>query len=205
MNKGALRDAVKTRNGIPTSGAGLVDSTSVDECVASALLDISAEQRWPWLLTSASLTFTTGTAPLPSDCLQIDKILVAGYPVREVSHDEFLQAANNYVFVQRGANVTIYPTPTTTLTSPTVWYYRDEPALATDSDSPLLPPSWHRVLVARASYHLNVRRPGEGDRLAIDENEWQAGLRRMRQTVDRSTGPKRIRSSFAQVRWANWR
>lgn len=203
MNKRELRQAVRQRNAIPDNGAGLVEHDVIDDCIAAALLDISAEARWPWLRTSSSLTFTGNSAPIPVDCTQVEALTIGGLPVRYVGLDEFLQQLTSYVFTDDGATVKLYPTPASAPTTPLLRYFRDEPELTTDDSIPLLPVAWQRALVVRASYHLNVRRM-DGDRINVDDNEWQGWRDRMRQSALRSTGARPIRSSFRNSQWARW-
>ena len=203
MNKRELRLAVRQRNAIPDNGSGLVEHDVIDDCIAAALLDISAEQRWPWLRTSASLTFTGNTAPLPAGCMQTEVLTIGGYPVPRVGLNEFLEQTAFYVWTDNGANVLVHPTPTVTLSSPTLYYYRDEPTLADDTESPLLPTAWHRAVVAGASYHLNVRRDDKA-RVTLDSNEYRDLVGKMRQSSVRDTGPKKIRSSFRVEQRATW-
>lgn len=203
MDKRELRQALRLRNAIPDSGDGLSEHETLDECIRAGLDDICAESRWPWLLTSATLTFTGADAPLPADFGAAKELVVAGYPVPWVTVEQFLTVTQSFVFTIRGANVSVYPTPTVAPTTPTLWYYRVEPALTLDTSIPLLPVERHRTLVARASYHLSVRR-GDRDRMRVDDDEWQAGLRNLMMSRWNVTGPRQIRSGFRTQQTARW-
>ena len=202
MNKRELRTAIRDRNGIPDAGDGLAGHTDIDACIAHALADLSAEDRWPRLLTSASLTFSGNAAALPTGWVSSRELLVNGYIAPHVGLNEFLEGSTSYVWTEQGANVVLNPTPSSAPTA-TLWYYRVEPELTTDTSEPLLPAQWHRALAARASYHLNVRRK-DGDRINIDENEWQAGLNNMRVAKRADTGSSKIKSSFRPIQRARW-
>lgn len=202
MNLRELRAAVRNRNGIPDPGDGLAGLEDINSAVAQALSDIGSEDRWPWLLTSSSLTFTNGAASLPSDCTTIHKLVVNGDVATRVSLDAFLDDMSGCVWTDVGAQIKLTPVPTTAPTA-TLYYYRAEPAFTSDTSTPLLPVQWHQLLVARASYHLNVRRQ-MNDHVARDVREWDEGVKNMRRAAWASLGPRRIRSGFRPVQPARW-
>lgn len=204
MNSAELRAAVRARNGIATTGEGLAGHTDIDEAIVAALSDIAGEHRWPWLATSTTITFQASdgkSASLPA-FTQIRALEIGEAPVPSVSLDEFLQRDRLYVYADLGDALAIYPTPETD-TSATLYFFQPEPALETDESSPLLPEAWHRVLVARASYHLNARR-GRSDGMQRDLAEYQTGLANMMASQRRSTGPRAVRSAFRNVRTPRW-
>lgn len=206
MNKRELRAAVRLRNGIPEAGDPMAGHTDIDASVAAALLDLSAEKRWPWLLTTAALTFstTTGLAPFPATYTQARQLIVGGLPARNVTLEEYLTQTTPFVWADTGANIGLYPIPTTVPTA-TLWYYQAEPALETETATPLLPAAFHQTLVARASYHLNMRRNGgDAKRMAADLAEYQSGLKNVMQTAQRATGSRHIRSAFREQPTASW-
>lgn len=203
MTAAELIAALKTRNGITSLGDGLITDAVLYECVSNALADVSAEDRWPWLLTSASLTFTGATAPLPTGWTASKSLLIGGYPVPHVGLDEMQSSAVRFVWTEVGANIVISPTPTVALTTPTLYYYRDEGVVDSGADAILLPVTWHRYLLARASYHLNVRR-SFAERASLDDTEWRTGLERMRAAKRATVGTAPIRSSFRTKIQARW-
>lgn len=209
MNVRELREAVRLRNGITeTSPDALAEHDTINACVVDALRDICEVQRWPWLLTSASVTFTGNSGPLPSDCTQVHRLAIGStgatrlHPATHVGLDEFLSQSRAYVWTTVGSAIKLYPTPTSTPVA-TLYYYRDEPAFTVDTDSPLLPVAHQQTLVARASYHLNVRRQNS-ERMNVDVNEWEAGLRHMKLAVLREQGPRKVRSSFRTTQQGTW-
>lgn len=202
MDKREIRARVRLRNAIPDTGDGLAGHTDIDDCITAALSDISSENRWPWLLTTASLTFTAGAAPLPADCHAISQLVVNGNPAERVNVDEFLQQARSWMWTEVGSQIQLWPVPATVPTA-TLWYYHNEHVLATDTQTPLIPAQHHQLVVVRASYQLNVRR-GDNARIAQDLTEYQAGLRNLMQTSWRTLGPKRLKSSFRWQQLARW-
>lgn len=202
MDKREIRSRVRLRNAIPDTGDGLAGHTDIDDCITAALSDISSENRWPWLLSTSSLTFTAGVATIPADCYTIVRLVINGYPADRVDVDEFVQQARSWMWTEVGGEIRLWPVPATAPTS-TLWYYRNEPDLATDTQTPLLPAQHHQLVVVRASYQLNVRR-GDNARIAQDLAEYQAGLRNLMQTSWRTLGPKRLKSSFRWQQLARW-
>lgn len=207
MNKRELRQAVRLRNGIPDVGDGLAGHTDIDDCVALALIDVCAEARWPWLLTTASLTFstTTGqvTSGLPVSYPHIHKLEINNRVAQYVPLDDFLTEQRRWVWTDLGNNIALFPVPSTVPTA-TLYYWQDEPALDQDTDSPILPATFHQILVARASYHLNLRRNRNAE-VARDLAEWQSGLKNMMAARARTVGPRTVRSAYRDVGYsARW-
>jgi hypothetical protein len=205
MNRGELRAAVLSRLGVPPAGDGMLDANTVDGIVQRALTDMSNERTWPWLLTSGALTFTADSAPMPDDCVLVRDFTVDGRRARRVKFTEWLNEQSirtGHMWTDVGATIRISPTPAVALTSPVLWYYRNEPTLVTEGQSPLAPGQYHTYVIARASYHANVRR-SRMEEAARDLAEWQDGVRHMWDAVSRQTGPSKIREARPQV-WAVW-
>lgn len=197
VNKRELRAAVRLRNGITDIGEGLAAHTDIDDCVGAALRDVCAEKRWPWLLTSSALTFSTVTgqpAAMPAGWAQIHKLVVNGVKATHVPLDEFVSGDRRFVWTEIGSTIQLDPVPAVAPTA-TLWYWQDEPALVTDDQSPLLPTAFHQTLVARASYHLNLRRDMNAA-VARDLVDWQAGLKNLMSAAARTIGPRTIRSAY---------
>lgn len=205
MNKRELRKAVRDRNGIPDTGDGLAGHTDIDDAIRAALHDLSAEKRWPWLLTSvdASVSTTTGdVAGLPAYS-SIRQVVANGRVATRVPLDDFVGGVSGCVWTDLGNGIRLSPVPTQALTV-TVWYYQLEPDLPTDVATPLLPPVHHQTLAARASYHLNARR-GRAAEMTRDERDFERGLANMMQDIARTSGPRQIRSAYrAQQAPARW-
>lgn len=202
MDKRELRARVRLRNAIPDTGDGLAGHTDIDDCITAAMADISGEYRWPWLQTSAPVTFTAGVAPIPADCVSVLQLTVNGYPAERVDLSEFGQPSRPFVWTDQGSTVTLWPVPSVA-PSATLVYYRGEPELTTDVAVPLMPAVFHQLLVVRASYQLNVRR-GDQTRAAQDSAEYQMGLRNLMQAGWRSNGPRRVQSAFRFRQMARW-
>lgn len=206
MNRGALRSALQTRLGLSASGDGLATDTALNEAIANALRDIGLEHDWPWLLTSASLTFstTTGLAAQPTGFVKARELVIGGRPAKYAPLAEFLAVAGEgsaYVWTDLGANFQLSPTPATVPTA-TLYYVRQEPALSSDSDSPLIPDAYQHIVLARAAYLTNVRR-ARNDEAIRDDNEYQLAVRKLRDASWNRSGPRTVRRAGSTY-WARW-
>lgn len=205
MERLEFREAVWERLRVPPAGDGLLTAQVVDRCVQRALTDLCNERPWPWLLTSASLTFTGDSAPMPSDCVLVRDFEVGGKRAKRVKFTEWMDERafrTQCVWTDVGATIRVSPTPASALSSPTLWYYRNEPALTSDTATPLLPSQYDPVVLARAAYHANVRRDRMDD-ATRDNAEYEAGVNRMKDALSRQVGPTRIREARPSV-WAVW-
>lgn len=206
MNRGELRAALTSRLGIPPAGDGLLTETALNECLDLALRDLSDAGSWPWLLSSSSVTFTDGVAPFPTGVEQPRELSIGGVRARKASSlPEFLDCLadlSRCVWFAIGTNVQIAPVPTTSPSSAVLYFQTAEPALVADGQSPLLPPGHHNVLLARATYHANMRRT-KYDGADRANGEYEAGLRRMLDAQRATSGQRRIRAAGSTT-WATW-
>ena len=205
MNRGQLVTALSSRLGIPTAGDGLLTTASMQDMVQSAARDLASEADWPWLLTSGSLTFstTTGLATAPTGMVKARELTIGGIRACYVALGEFLDAVHvdAYVWTIRGTSVALSVIPATAPTA-VLWYISGETSFTADADSPLAPDVHHNVLLARASYHANTRRSRFEDAIR-DDNEYQLGVRKMRDAQWVKTGPRSVRAA-GSTRWATW-
>src|SRR4051812_6685939 len=116
---------------IPPAGDPLLDEPILNECIDQALRDISAVSDWPWLLTSASLTFntTTGIAPAPAAMVKMRELTIAGTRAKNVDLAEFLDivaTGDQWVWTIIGTNVQLTPIPSTVPVA-VLWYIKAEP------------------------------------------------------------------------------
>lgn len=204
MIRSALRDAVKDRLAIRSDGSGnsldgLITNDYVNTSIDDALNRISMERDWWWLATTAPLSFDTtdGDAALPSDFMRANKLVINDSPVEPLPLDTFLDPnadMNAYGWLVYGNVVKITPIPTTTTTG-TLYYFRSEPALATDVASPLMPVVYQKCIVAYASHLCAARRQDE-QRAALYLQEYGNFLKSMNDD-NRATIQRRIKFSRA--------
>ena len=208
MNLLDLRNAVKDRLAIRSEGGGvsldgLITNAYVNTSIDDALNRVSMERDWWWLATTAPLSFdiVDGDAPLPADFMRANKLVINDYPVEPLPLDTFLDPnadSNAYGWLVYGNAVKITPIPTTTTTG-TLYYFRNEPALSTqstpDTKSPLMPVVYHKSIVAYASHLCAARRQDE-QRAALYLQEYGNFLKSMSDD-NRATIHRRIKFSRA--------
>lgn len=191
---------------IPPAGDPLLDEPILNECIDQALRDISAVADWPWLLTSASLTFstTTGIAVAPTSMVKVRELTITGVRARNVDLSEFLDVAargDSWVWMISGTNIQLTPIPSLVPVA-VLWYIKAEPSLTADITVPLIPEGHIAAVLARASYHACVRK-GMADAAQFHHAEYLEDLNRMRDATKTRTGPRQIRE--AGGRWpATW-
>lgn len=192
------------RMGIPPAGDPMLDEPILNGCIGQALRDISAVSDWPWLITSASLTFTAGVAPVPATMVKVRELTISGTRAKNVDLAEFLDiqaAGDQWVWAVIGSNIQLSPAPTTSPTN-VLYFIRGEPALTADTQSPLLPEAHQPAVLSRASYHACVRKR-MADAAQFHHGEYLEDLNRMRDATKTRTGPRQVRE--AGGRWkATW-
>ena len=153
MNRAALRARLALRLRLPPAGDPLLDEPTLNDCLAAALLDVSAVKDWPWLLTSASITFTAGVGPLPSTCVKLRDLMINGWRARPSELAEYLDQATYqtmFMWTLIGSNIQLTPAPATSPTN-TLYFIQGEPALTADTQSPLIPEAHQPAVLARAA------------------------------------------------------
>jgi hypothetical protein len=205
MNRGELRTEIKNRLAIPSSGDGLITDSVVNTAIQDALNVIATTRDWPWLLTSQQLAFPAniGATELPCDFIRAKELVINGQPVTYVDLNQFLatdQLGYPYVWTTVGNDIKIFPIPGTLLLG-TLYYYKAEPELTTDGQSPLMPSFLHQWIVAYGAYLCALRRQDEG-RAQVYFAQSNDLLNRMRDDVRRKTG-RRIQTS-REYSYVNW-
>lgn len=189
---------------IPPAGDPLLDEPTLNECIDQALRDISAVSDWPWLLTSASLTFTAGVAPVPATMVKARELTISGTRAKNVDLAEFLDivaTGDQWVWAIIGSNIQLTPVPTTSPTN-ALYFIKGEPSLTADVSIPLIPEAHIAAVLSRASYHACVRK-GMADAAQFHHSEYLEDLNRMRDATKTRTGPRQVRA--AGGRWqATW-
>ena len=157
MNLGQLRSEVRLRANVPATDLIWTDAF-VNSAINAALSDLSLEQPWWWLQSTATPTPTdgavtlSGLSPVPRD---ISHVFVGDTEAKKVSVAETDGAATlgptdaRYTWSVWGSTLQIRPEPAADETV-TVRYYRDEAILSGDSSEPLMPAVYHPVIVERA-------------------------------------------------------
>jgi hypothetical protein len=206
VNLGQLRDAVRTRIGLPGSDTFFSDQVLTD-LVNEALQAVAAEADWPWLQTSTTFTTTagTGTYTPPTDWGQTRSLCIDGYDAMDY---RTLPEIREYLSTSRGVpqvytvsaeTILLRPTPDATYTV-THDYMKGEPALVGDTDTPLMPSVFHYAIVAFACHLAHARNNEIGSyrgsvtgAAAAALSQYQGWLARMMAQRRRTNGPIRVR------------
>lgn len=210
MIRSALRTALALRLKMPESGDPLLPDATLNDIIRQSLNDFSREFDWPWLLTSASLTFstTTGLAPLPAGFVRPRELMIGGTATtrkrarysRLAEYLDFKAIGGYRVWTVLGTNVELSIIPTT-VPSALLYYVQQEPALASDAAAPLLPEAYQDAMLARAAYHAEIRR-GRPEASMVHDNEFQLEMKKMRKHEFAASGPRRV--TVASSNWASW-
>jgi hypothetical protein len=200
MNRSELRTAVYERTGEP-SDSSLVTSTVLNGFIQSAIDLYSTQADWPWLQESASVAVSSGTATyaVPADWARTRFMRRDDrFPLRAFSLEELYtrwpddaSSGPPTEFAIDEETLIFRPTPDGSY-SVTHGYLKNEPVLAADDASPLLPRRYHYGLVDYASY-LVFRRTGNRTEAQLARDEWETWIRSMMDDRRRIDGPMRIR------------
>jgi len=114
MNRGEIRSAVQQRMAIPSTGDGLLTDAVINGLIDQSLSVISGEHQWPWLLTTATLSFAPSTAALPSDFIMARSLVYNDYPVQWIQLEDYLDPDRFFVpfgWTIIGSTATLTPVP----------------------------------------------------------------------------------------------
>lgn len=203
MNRGEFRTAIKERLAIPSIGDGLLSDTTLNSLINRSLSVIASSKEWPWLLDDYTLNFVSGSASLPNDFVRARSLVIESKPTCWLQLEDFIMPDRNngtFAWTIIGNKAKLSPLPTTTVTG-TLYYYRNEPVLSSDSSTPLLPIIHHSLVIAHSCYLAAMTRQDEG-RAAVYQAEYQALSNNMRDDLKQNTG-RRIRFDGG-YQYATW-
>jgi hypothetical protein len=193
MNRGEFRTAIKERLAIPTIGDGLLSDTTLNSLINRSLSVIASSKEWPWLLDDYTINFVSGSASLPNDFVRARSLVIEGRPTVWLQLEDFVMPDRNngtFAWTIIGNKAKLSPVNTTAVTG-TLYYYRNEPTLASDASTPLIPSIHHSLVVAYACYLASMTRQDES-RAAVYQAEYQSLLNNTRDDLKQNTG-RRIR------------
>lgn len=207
MNRRQLRERAKALLSIPETGDGQLPDGRLDDLIGESLARLSSDHDWPWLLTSATVTFATvtGAGALPTGFMKARTLTIAGDPVRYAPLPDYIDATGRdytYVWTIAATNGLLSPIPTTS-TAGTLWYYQEEPALADDTDSPLMPERIQPVVVAYA-VHLAYLVRQDTNRAQVWYAEYEQGRNAAKDDLRVSVAPRSVREKSRTPRFARW-
>lgn len=159
MQLSELVTAVRLRANVPSTD-GIWTDSYITDAINEALYLIGLEQPWPWLEVEE-------TDSSPADPINLAGITPAVRDIRSVVIDGCFEAEpatkadidrwdavsfdrGRYAYTTWGDSLIVRPALAGTETV-VISYYRNEPALSNDSDTPLLPAPYHPAVVHKAA------------------------------------------------------
>lgn len=210
MNRLELRDAIKDRLTIRSDGSGnsldgLISNSFINTSINDALNRISLEKDWWWLATTASLTFSTvtGKSSLPADFMRANELVINGQTAELIPLETFLDPEadySSYGYTIYGKEILLTPIPSTSQTG-TLYYFKSEPALTSDSATPIIPPVYHYAIVCYGAFLAAARRQDE-QRASLYLQEYGNWLKAMNDD-NKSSIKRRIKYTRARD-YASW-
>lgn len=203
MNRGEFRTAVKERLAIPSIGDGLLSDTTLNSLINRSLSVIASTREWPWLLDDYTMTFVSGSATIPNDFVRARALVIDSKPTCWLQLEDFIMPDRNngtFAWTIIGNKAKLSPLPTANITG-TLYYYRNEPTLASDGSIPLMPSIHHSLVVAYTCYLASMTRQDE-NRAAVYQAEYQSLLNNTRDDLKQNTG-RRIRFDGG-YQYATW-
>lgn len=193
-----LQGAVRNRVPISSTDTALTAAVLTD-FINAALLQISVEHNWPWLLASADISIVAGTSgyAVPTGYVATDEIveLATGEGLSHRGRKDLLSIPTT----NRGrpewysvysALVNVRPVPDASYTYKH-FYYKTEPALVSGSDTPLIPTGFDEGVVEYATY-LALRFKREEARAQFAMKSYTDWLKRSSDNVIESREPRPI-------------
>lgn len=206
MDRKTMRERVKNYLAIPPSGDGQFTDDRVNGLIDDALSRISTEYDWPYLLTSATVTFnTSGVAAQPSGFGHARELVISTNIARYATLREFLDPLGRpatFVWTVQGSNLLVDPAPTSSLQG-TLWYYQREPTLTTDSSSPLMQES-NQPLICYFAANLGWLARGEIGRAQTWYAQYEQGMKGARNDRYTTYGPRSVVVGRREPVWASW-
>ena len=212
MNLGQLRAAVYANVGTDAND-GLLTPTSVNSFINRALHKVEQESDWPWLETSETISTVAGTdsytpgAAAPAGTLWLrtrtifdDADHVVEWESRMETGDRWSNATTGkpQEFSIYGDKIIFRPVPDAVY-SYNHLFQKAEVDLAADSDTPILPATYHNGIVEFASY-LAFRGSRETERANLAFQGYTEELKKMKERAKRRVDlPGKVR-----VRRGSW-
>lgn len=201
MNRAQLRDEVYDRVGADSTD-GSFPPAKINRAINSALHFIESDHDCPWLGVTTTLVTAAGTSAysVPSDWSKTMSLRLPGYmsleryDVDELD-DLWPATASTGQPIQWGTwadQIELRPTPDAIYTL-THRYFKAEPELSTDTDTPLMPARFHTAIAEVATW-LALRQDREDNRavaaLSAYEDRWR---KLMADHINRFSGPSKVK------------
>lgn len=179
---------------LSSSGLDEVYATErADRAINASNLRLGREYDWPWLMAIGTISWTGGDPDYDLTNLanfrHIKRLSYDNYRIYPKSPSDFLYHKNEsgdrptfYTII--GDTLFISPVPNNALTLDVV-YVKDESALLSDSDQPLLPSAYTELLALKSAIAMAIG-AGNADRLAMLRADYAAAIIEARDEVRRT-------------------
>jgi hypothetical protein len=162
MNVSEYREAVRLAVGLAPQDAVLTDETCL-WALNGALSTIATDKDWPWHYTeeAAATVEDQPTIPLPANHTRTVFIVVdENEPLQTSTHIELSYDRETTgvprAYAAEANDIRLWPIPDDAYDVIHA-FYRSEPALLADTDTPLLPDAYSERLVLEAAIKVAVR------------------------------------------------
>lgn len=172
MNRKDLRLAIERRLGVTApSGDPKLGPDSIHEAINTALASISSDRQFEWLLTSSAGTIATvtGQMTLPTDCVDIKDLTIlqtdgSYLRARQGPFEDVIptRVGSTPQWCRFGSVIQANPIPTTGALTTRLYYWKSEPTLDADDQSPLMPSQFHECIILLACRDLAIRKSDGG-------------------------------------------
>lgn len=192
MNLGQMRTQLRQRMGLPTSDGYFTD-TVLNGYINEALAAVSQENRWPWLRATTTFNTVAGTANYspPTDWTYVDGIGFLGeYGLSYLHQEDIDRHVSDGIptaWTMDGDIISLRPTPNS-VGALTIHYYKMEPELTADGNTPLLPRAFHYAVIAYAAYLGHMANHAQ-DRANAELQNYNTWVSRMQPAKRRASGP----------------
>lgn len=198
MQLSELRTAVLTRLGRPATD-GFFTSTVLNDLINEALQAITAEAEWPWLQTSEVISTVAGTSDYtPNANWNFTKLLfiLQDEPFTYVPLETlvgYTLSGRPSIFTMSENKIKMRNIPDAVY-SVNHLYYKIEPILAADANTPLMPAQFHYAIVtfAAAKAYQRINDLYAESQALNDYKDW---LRRLNKYRRRASGPLRPKNT----------
>jgi len=201
-----MREQLKLYCAISRTGDGMLTDDVLNGLLNNGLNRISTDHDWPYLLTSATVAVdTTGSGPLPSGFARARDVVANGARAMQATFRELLDPigrSNSFVWTIVGSTLRLDPAPTATL-NVTLWYFQQEPLLADDTDTPLMPSDDHPAIVYFAAQLAWLSR-GDQQRAQTWYAQYEQAMKGMQDELYQTYGPRSVVVRRRDPTWASW-
>jgi len=206
MNRRELREQLKVFLAISRTGDGMLTDDVLNSFLNDALNRISTDHDWPYLLTSATVVVdTTGSGPLPSGFARARDVTVGGTRAKQATFRELLDPggrSNSFVWTIVGSTLRLDPEPSANLNA-TLWYFQQEPLLASDTSTPLMPSDDHPAIAYFAA-QLGWLSRGDQQRAQTWYAQYEQAVKGMQDELYQTYGPRSVVVRRRDPAWASW-